>query len=270
MKPTQSILILLSLLFISNCGEKVREEIRERFDNGDKKLLVKYKGEGSKEVVIERITYGSRGDTLFWEKPLEDFYYEKVREEIRERYDNGDKKLLVKYKGEGGDEVVVERITYNESGDTLRLEKPLDKMYMDRLYLNGQIQSESNYKDEKMDGNQISYYENGKKESEVFYKDGELDGKGIGWYENGKKMEEAFFKDGELDGKMINYYENGKKRGEAFFKDGEENGKRIYYYENGQIGREGNYKDGREISSKCWDEDGNECECGEKFWEGCK
>ena len=246
MKPNQSILILLSLLFISNCGEKVREEITERFDNGDKKLLVKYKGEGGDEVVVERITYGKSGDTLFWEKPLEDFYYEKLREEIIKRFDNGDKKLLVKYKGEGGDEVVVERITYNESGDTLRLEKPLDKMYMDRFYLNGQIQSESNYKDEKMDGNQISYYENGKKESEVFYKDGELDGKYIGWYENGKKMEEAFFKDGE------------------------ENGKMIYYYENGQIEREGNFKDGKEISSKCWDEDGNECECGEKIWEGCK
>ena len=64
MKPTQSILILLSLLLISNCGEKVREEITERFDNGDKKLLVKYKGEGGDEVVVERITYSESGDTL--------------------------------------------------------------------------------------------------------------------------------------------------------------------------------------------------------------
>ena len=144
-------LITILTLFISNCGEKVREEITERFDNGDKKLLVKYKGEGGDEVVVERITYGKSGDTLFWEKPLEDFYYEKIREEIIKRFDNGDKELLVKYKGEGGDEVVVERITYSESGDTLLLEKPLDKIYMERLYLNGQIQSESNYKDEEKD-----------------------------------------------------------------------------------------------------------------------
>jgi hypothetical protein len=24
------------------------------------------------------------------------------------------------------------------------------------------------------------------------------------------------------------------------------------------------------ISRECWDEDGNECECGELSWEGCK
>ena len=32
MKPTQSILILLSLFLISNCGDKVREEIKELLD----------------------------------------------------------------------------------------------------------------------------------------------------------------------------------------------------------------------------------------------
>ena len=25
----------------------------------------------------------------------------------------------------------------------------------------------------------------------------------------------------------------------------------------------------KEISSKCWDKDGNECECNENYWEGC-
>ena len=109
---------------------------------------------------------------------------------------------------------------------------------------------------------EISYHQKSWKKIELVKKET--------YHENGQIKREGNFKDGELDGKMINYYENGKKRGEAFFKDGEENGKRIYYYENGQIGREGNFKDGKEISSKCWDEDGNECECGEKFWEGCK
>ena len=187
MKPTQSILILLSLLLISNCGEKVREEITERFDNGDKKLLVKYKGEGGDEVVVERITYGKSGDTLFWEKPLEDFYYEKIREEIIKRFDNGDKELLVKYKGEGCDEVVVERITYSESGDTLLLEKPLDKIYMERLYLNGQIQSEKNHKDGKME-KQILYGENGNKMAETNYKDDEVDGEPIRYNRDGIKL----------------------------------------------------------------------------------
>ena len=34
------------------------------------------------------------------------------------------------------------------------------------------------------------------------------------------------------------------------------------YYENGQKQTEGTLKDGELISSKCWDEDGNEKECG--------
>ena len=196
-------LITILTLFISNCGEKVREEITERFDNGDKKLLVKYKGEGGDEVVVERITYGKSGDTLFWEKPLEDFYYEKLREEIIKRFDNGDKKLLVKYKGEGGDEVVVERITYSESGDTLLLEKPLDKIYMERFYLNGHIQSEKNHKDGKME-KQILYYENGLIMSETNYKDGKMDGKYILYNDNGNKMVEVNYKDGEEDGRKLN------------------------------------------------------------------
>ena len=76
---------------------------------------------------------------------------DKVREEITDRYENGNKKLLVKYKGEGVDEIAVERITFSESGDTLILEKPLEKMKMEREYhSNGQIEKEENYKDGKL------------------------------------------------------------------------------------------------------------------------
>ena len=64
---------------------------------------------------------------------------EKVREEILKRHANGQMKLLVKYKGKGGDEVITERITYNVNGDILLLEKPMDKFKMVRRYYeNGQ------------------------------------------------------------------------------------------------------------------------------------
>ena len=86
------------ILFIISCGEKVREETTERYDDGKPKTIMKFRGEGSEEVMIEKISYGSKGDTLFWEKPLEDFYYEKVREVITERYDNGQKSSEVTYK----------------------------------------------------------------------------------------------------------------------------------------------------------------------------
>ena len=97
---------------------------------------------------------------------------EQVREEITQRYDDGSNKLLVKYKGEGSDEVVVERITYSESGDTFILEKPLEKFKMVREYYeNGQIEKEQNYKDGKLDGKVTYYYKNGQIEKEENYKD---------------------------------------------------------------------------------------------------
>ena len=117
MKPTKSILILFSLFLISNCGDKVREEITERYDNGQKKVFVKYKGEGSKEVVVERITYNENGDTLIWEKPLDKFKME------REYYENGQIKEEGNYK------------------DGKREGKWTE------YYENGQIEWEENYKD---------------------------------------------------------------------------------------------------------------------------
>ena len=77
MKNT-TLLILLSL-FIISCGDKTREEVIENYDDGQKKLLVKYKGEGSKEVIVERITYNENGDTLILENDkskMEREYYE--------------------------------------------------------------------------------------------------------------------------------------------------------------------------------------------------
>ena len=61
-------------------------------------------------------------------------FSQKVREEITEIYNDGNKKLLVKYKDEGSNEVVVEKISYNENGDTLMLVKPLEKLKMLRNY----------------------------------------------------------------------------------------------------------------------------------------
>ena len=95
MKPTKSILILLSLFLISNCGDKVREEITERYGDGKKKLLVKYKGEGVDEVVVERITYNENGDTLIWD--IWENFPENMKM-VREYYENGQIKKEENYK----------------------------------------------------------------------------------------------------------------------------------------------------------------------------
>jgi len=107
---------------------------------------------------------------------------EKVREEITERHDNGSKKQLVRYKGQGSDEVVVESITYSESGETLILEKPLDRFKM-----------------------VWGYYDNGKPKVETKYRNGKQEGLETWWYESGQKNVEKTYKDGKPDGKWSLY-----------------------------------------------------------------
>ena len=69
------IIITILTLFIFNCSENVREDITERYSDGHKKVLVKYKGEGESEKLIEKMpndpeyylylgsTYGIRART---------------------------------------------------------------------------------------------------------------------------------------------------------------------------------------------------------------
>ena len=63
------------------------------------------------------------------------------------------------------------------------------------------------------------YFENGQKESESNYKDEELDGLKTWWYENGQKKSGGTFKDG--DGLETQWYENGQKESELTYKDWE-------------------------------------------------
>jgi len=222
MKPTKSILILLSLFLISNCGDKVREEIIVRYDNGSKKLLVKYRGEGVDEVVVEKILYTENGDTLRVEKPFEGMKM------VREYYYNGPISSEKNYKDGERDGKWI------------------------RYYKDGQIKNEENYKgccdkygESFYDGKWTEYYENGRIEREVNYKDGERDGKWTWFHENGQIMTEENYKDGNRDGKMTSYYENGQIWMERNFKDGKDEGKWTFYNEDGSIIQVEEYKDGK-------------------------
>ena len=154
---------------------------------------------------------------------------DKVREEITERYDDGKKKTIMKFKGSGSEEVMVEKIGYSQRGDTLILEKPLDKLKMEREYYeDGEIKEEGNYKDGERDGKYTSYYKNGQIKSEGNYKDGERVGKWISYYEDGQIKEEGKYKSVVKYGFVLP------------IKDG----KWTYYNEDGSIKEVRNYKDG--------------------------
>jgi len=88
------------------------------------------------------------------------------------------------------------------------------------------------------------------------------------YHSTGKKIYDLNFKNGKKDGLRTRWFENGQKEFEGTYKDGKPYGTQTDWFENGQKFYEGTYKDGELISSKCWDEDGDECECN-SWGTGC-
>ena len=64
------------------------------------------------------------------------------------------------------------------------------------------------------------YWKNGELKSETHYKDGKENGLWTRWYKNGQKKSEKHYKDGKLEGRMTWWHESGEKRSEGHFKDG--------------------------------------------------
>ena len=97
---------------------------------------------------------------------------------------------------------------------------------------------------------------------EWYYKDGKrADGESKAWWPDGKLKHIKTWKNNTYNGKTNFWYPSGQKRLEEFYKNGNPDGLRTRWHSNGKKKYEGTYQDGELISSKCWDEDGNECEC---------
>jgi antitoxin component YwqK of YwqJK toxin-antitoxin module len=78
-------------------------------------------------------------------------------------------------------------------------------------------------------------------------------------YKTGPKHREGPYKDGKKDGLWTEWHQYGQKSEEATWKDGKKHGLQTnWYHRNGQKMKETTYKDGEKISSRLWDEDGNQ------------
>ena len=123
MKSTKSILFLLSLFLISNCGENLIEEVKERYDDGNMKVVEYYKKDGDNKILVKQREYYKTGE---------------VEEE----------NYFVNGKLEG---------SHTE------------------YYKSGQIEEEGTFKNGKLEGKYIHYDINGSiKKEEIYYKNGEL------------------------------------------------------------------------------------------------
>ena len=202
-------------------------------------------------------------------------------------YENGGKKCSLTY--DNGNRVVNKDVFYKQDGnvkepidllnnlnfseqDNIATTKDKDEPYFGPVFYTERDgdRGEGILINGKLDGLHTMWYENGQKKKEGNFKDGKQDGLHTMWHENGQKGRERTYKDGKIDGLITKWYENGQKSGEGIWKDGQYDELWTYWYDNGQKKREQTYKDGETIFKECWNEDGNECECGEYWWGGCK
>ena len=89
------------------------------------------------------------------------------------------------------------------------------------------------------------FWPNGDLKSETTYKDDKKDGLEIIWYDSPDCVEqEAFYKDGKLDGLLIHYSKKCRKDLYENYKNGVKHGVEVEYYSNGNMKAEGTFKNG--------------------------
>ena len=94
-------------------------------------------------------------------------------------------------------------------------------------------------------------------------------GKVFSLYKNGNIESEWTLKNGRLDGLYKLWYKSGKKWLQNTYKDGKLDGLSIYWDRKELLDTKRTYKNGELILQRCFDVDGNECECSD-LGRGCK
>lgn len=86
---------------------------------------------------------------------------------------------------------------------------------------NGDLKSETSYKNSKRDGLEIVWYDSPDcVEQEAYYREGKLDGTLIHYSKKCRKDLEENYKKGVKEGPEVEYYSNGYKKAEGTFKKG--------------------------------------------------
>ena len=105
-------------------------------------------------------------------------------------------------------------------------------------FSNGQIKSETNFRQEKKHGKYLSYFTNGSISTEGEYKNNKKNGRWV-WLGKSGKLDSIFhYKDGRLNG-SYEIYNKGRISIKQNYKSGKLNGKITEFYANGNIKKKG-------------------------------
>lgn len=124
-------------------------------------------------------------------------------------------------------------ITFNRHGDTLtKSVYSKGKLNGKQLsYMNNNIVSVENYKNNELDGLVKTFFANGKPKYEVVYKSGLLWNVNFIYDDRGNKLDKGSFKDG--NGILKVYYGNGKLKDKGLMKNGRATGEWLNFTETG-------------------------------------
>jgi antitoxin component YwqK of YwqJK toxin-antitoxin module len=177
-----------------------------------------------------------------------------------EYYENGN--LMVKCTYNAG-KIEGNIIEYHENGnvsrdDNLYLSGPNVQSRLDRLFdKNGNILKETIYFNSKKNGSCKTYIA-GKLINDICYKNDKIDGLYIEYFDNGSKKEETCYMDELRHGNHISWFYNGNKKCECTFFENSFDGLKQEWFENGQLYEAINYKKGKLYNDyKKWYSNGN-------------
>ena len=109
-------------------------------------------------------------------------------------------------------------------------------------FSNGQIKSETNYRQEQKHGKYVSYFINGSMSAEGEFKNNKKNGRWA-WLDKSGKLDSIFhYKNGRLNG-SYEIYNQGRISIKQNYKSGRLNGKITEFYANGNIKNKGSYLD---------------------------
>lgn len=255
-------LFLITLLLLSGCAKKTTDVI-ERYENGNYKKVIIYKGSGSDRSALKAVEYYPDGkvkreidmkknpgftfkqEKQELQKPVEpvpkgDSAPEQTEPQEEEYEYSGPYEDLMNQPG-----VVTRKLEGEERERVLKaMREKKEEQNQGEMFT---VTDEAGNETTKM-RKVLSTFEDGSvKHEQIFIVNGNMQEleNDIEYYSNGQIRTKVPYEFGKANGKWTNYYRNGKLKTEGSSYDGKHHGAYTQYYENGNPMMKGEFKNGK-------------------------